>query len=215
MEKTHIIFDLDGTLIDSREEIIKTYSKVFLEIPPLKDVDYNSINYGDTLLSILGKIYDNDTVLISKAKVKFADFYDNSPFVDTVLYPSVFDLLKKLHQNNFILHIATNKRLIPTANILKIKKMDVFFTSIKSSDLSNSGITSKQEMVNQICEEFNVKNGYMIGDSCQDIEAGNNCNLNTIAALYGYDKKDNLLKNNPKFVINNFTELNTILLKEI
>lgn len=215
MNTTHIIFDLDGTLIDSREEIINTYSKVFLEIPPSKVVDYNSINYGDTLLSILGNIYENDEILISKAKVKFAYFYDNSTFDDTVLYPSVFDLLKKLHQNNFKLHIATNKRLIPTVNILKIKKMDVFFTSIKSSDLSNTGITSKQVMVSQICKEFNIKNGYMIGDSCQDIEAGNNCHLNTIAALYGYDKKDNLLKNNPKFVINNFTELNTILLKEI
>ena len=215
MNKTHVIFDLDGTLIDSRHEIRNTYSKVFEEILPFKAINYNSINYGDTLQSILENIYDNDSLQISKAKIRFAELYDNSSFLDTTLYPSVFDILKKLYQNNFILHIATNKRLNPTVNILKIKKIDVFFSSVKSSDLSKSGITSKQEMVSQICEEFNVKNGYMIGDSNQDIEAGNNCNLNSIAALYGYDKKENLLKKNPKFIINNFTELNTILLNKI
>jgi phosphoglycolate phosphatase len=215
MEQTHIIFDLDGTLIDSRQEIINTYSKVFTEIPPNHVVDYNTINYGDTLQSILNCMYDGEADVISKAKVKFAEFYDNSSFVDTTLYPYVFDLLKNLHQNNFILHIATNKRLTPTINILKIKKMDVFFTSIKTSDMNPNFVTSKQEMVSQICEEYRFNNGYMIGDSTQDIVAGNNCKLTTIAALYGYDKKDNLLKNNPKFVINNFTELNTILLKEI
>jgi phosphoglycolate phosphatase-like HAD superfamily hydrolase len=68
-------------------------------------------------------------------------------------------------------------------------------------------------MVKLICQEQSVSKGFMVGDSLQDIQAGFDANLETIAALYGYEKKEELLRNNPKFVINQFKELNTIILK--
>jgi phosphoglycolate phosphatase len=113
MESTHIIFDLDGTLIDSRQEIINTYKKVIAEIEPENEVDFDSINYGATLPSILKAIYGANRDAILKATLKFSEIYDRSLFEETLLYPSVNDVIEKLFHKKNILHIATNKRLTP------------------------------------------------------------------------------------------------------
>jgi phosphoglycolate phosphatase-like HAD superfamily hydrolase len=73
--KQHIIFDLDGTLIDSKPEIISTYKKVFEEIVPPHEIEYEEINYGNTLTAILEKVYNQHSALIEKAKLLFSEIY--------------------------------------------------------------------------------------------------------------------------------------------
>jgi len=212
-QKQHIIFDLDGTLIDSKPEIMSTYKKVFKEIAPPKEIEYEEINYGNTLTAILHKVYNQDIELVEKAKSLFSKMYDHSNYEHTLLYSDVFELLHQFHADDFVLHIATNKRLNPTKNILKAKGVFHLFTSIITNDLIANKPMSKTDMVELICQQQLVSKGFMIGDSSQDIQAGNAANLETIAVLYGYEKKEELLRNNPKFVINQFKELNTFILK--
>jgi phosphoglycolate phosphatase len=211
--KQHIIFDLDGTLIDSKPEIISTYKKVFEEIVPPHLIEYEEINYGNTLTAILEKVYNQNSTLIEKAKLLFSEIYDHSNYEKTLLYSDVFEILHQFHSKEFILHIATNKRLQPTVNILKSKGIFHLFTCVVTNDLIKDKPMSKTDMVELICQQQLVSKGFMIGDSSQDIQAGNAANLETIAVLYGYEKKEELLRNNPKFVINQFKELNTIILK--
>jgi len=212
-QKQHIIFDLDGTLIDSKPEIIGTYKKVFKEIAPPKEIEYEKINYGNTLTAILHKVYNQDIELVEKAKGLFSQMYDHSSYEHTLLYSDVFELLHQFHADDFVLHIATNKRLNPTKNILKAKGVFHLFTSIITNDLIANKPMSKTDMVELICQQHKVTKGFMVGDSSQDIQAGIDANLETVAVLYGYEKKEELLRNNPKFVINQFKELNTIILK--
>ncbi len=212
-QKQHIIFDLDGTLIDSKPEIISTYKKVFEQIVPPNEIEYEEINYGNTLAAILNKVYNQNSELVEKAKLLFSEIYDHSNYSNTMLYPDVYELLNQFHLNGFILHIATNKRLNPTLNILRSKGIFSLFTSIVTSDFIKDKPMSKTEMVELICQQQVVSKGFMVGDSLQDIQAGFDANLETIAVLYGYEKKEELLRNNPKFVINQFKELNTIILK--
>ena len=211
--KRHIIFDLDGTLIDSKQEIVDTYRQVFIAVPPPSFVNFEHINFGATLTSILEGIYKGDLLLIAEAKIKFAQIYDQSSYENTLLYPNVQSILSFFNQYNFILHIATNKRLKPTLNILAKKEISSYFTSIKASDLGDGKLISKENMVAQICKENNIHKGYMIGDSIQDIEAGKASDLITIAVTYGYEKKDHLIEKNPTFVIDKLTELYSIVKK--
>ena len=208
---THIIFDLDGTLIDSKPEMVDTYRQVFLKIPTPSPVDFDSINFGATLPAILEKVYENNSLLMTEARKEFIEIYDQSSYQNTLLYPSVKDVLNFLYKHSFKLHIATNKRLKPTLNILSKKEISSYFTNIKGSDMADGKLVSKQEMVKQICAENNIITGYMIGDSAQDIEAGKASNLATIAVTYGYEKKEHLVKKNPTFVLDNLSELYNIV----
>lgn len=211
MNNKHIIFDLDGTLIDSKEEIISTYKKVFLELAPPAPVDFNLLNFGSTLISILNQVYCGDKELINEARLRFADIYDNSSYEDTLLYPKTHELLSQLKDSGVICHIATNKRFTPTLNILERKQILNFFSSIKSSDMVKGIVTTKKEMVSKICEEYNIQVGLMIGDSIQDIEAGTYSKLKTVAVGYGYETTENLLKANADYLIQDLSDLYNIL----
>lgn len=211
---THIIFDLDGTLIDSRPEIESTYRKVCEAIPPADPVDFDQINYGMTLPAILDIIYKGDRDKMAAGRAAFVESYDSSDYEATTLYAGVAEGLEEMARRGYLLHIATNKRLVPTRRILEKKGLAAYFTGIMTSDSSTGGIISKPDMVRSLCNKFNIAVGFMVGDAETDIEAGLQCGLDTVAALYGYEKKDLLLKKKPKFVIHQFTDLRTLLFIE-
>src|ERR1039457_4331169 len=112
-QKQHIIFDLDGTIIDSKNEILKTYSIVFNTIAPKIFPDLELLNYGLTLNDLLKSVYGSDEQdKIIQAKQLFASVYDNSDYRETHLYEGVNETLHELKQRGYELYIATNKRLL-------------------------------------------------------------------------------------------------------
>lgn len=209
-----IIFDLDGTLIDSRPEIAATYQRVCEAIPPAQPPALETLNYGATLPSILSAIYGNDGEKIAAARERFVAIYDQSDYKDTLLYPQVMRVLDALHTAGFPMHIATNKRLTPTKKILAAKGILKYFQGIISSDVDGAALISKTQMVQRLCQQYAIGSGYMVGDADTDIEAGHLCGLFPVAVLYGYEKKEKLLEKNPKFVIHQFSDLHTLLLSE-
>jgi phosphoglycolate phosphatase-like HAD superfamily hydrolase len=66
-------------------------------------------------------------------------------------------------------------------------------------------------MVNDICIENAVSNGFMVGDCDDDIKAGKFSNLKTIAVNYGYQSLEQLKRANPTFTISNINELIKII----
>ncbi|MEJ0104246.1 MAG: HAD family hydrolase [Bacteroidota bacterium] len=208
---SHIIFDLDGTLIDSKPEIQDAFRKTFSEVPASSVIAFDAINFGTTLNSVLESVYEGDTGLILKAKKKFSEIYDSSTYEKTLLYPHVWDTLENLDEMGYNMYIATNKRMAPTLKILENKNILHRFKTIKTSDMVPGETISKQKMIEQICAENKIQQGYMIGDTTQDIQAGNAAKLITIAATYGYETQELLRKENPTFAINSFLEIINIV----
>jgi phosphoglycolate phosphatase len=205
--KAHIIFDLDGTLIDSKPEIEDAFRKTFSDVPASSAIAFDAISFGATLNSVLESVYQGDTDRIKKAKQKFSEIYDSSSYEKTLLYPYVEDTLGKLAKMGCKLYIATNKRMAPTLRILEKKNILRWFTSVKTSDMVAGETISKQKMIEQICSENKIQHGYMIGDTIQDIQAGQATKLTTIAVSYGYESQELLRKGNPTFVIHSFLEV--------
>jgi phosphoglycolate phosphatase len=212
-KQKHIIFDLDGTIIDSKNEILKTYNIVFNEIAPKVFPDLKLLNYGLTLQSLLKGVYgaDEEDKLI-KAKQRFVSIYDSSDFKETKLYEGVSETLHFLKENGCELYIATNKRLSPTIRILEIKGIKQLFSSVMANEMQPGFTLTKQQMIAELKNKYLFSEGFMVGDSVSDILAGKEEKLITIAVNYGYEHPDLLVAKNPDFTTDYFGNLSTFVL---
>lgn len=203
----HIIFDLDGTIIDSKAEILETYKIVVNEIAPTQTPDLSKINFGATMNDVLKNIYQDETDKIVRAKELFASYYDNSDYLQTSVYDGVITTLEYLKSENIHLYIATNKRYLPTIRILSKKNINHYFSAIMANEMSPGIILSKEQMIEELKIKHDFLSGFMIGDSISDIHAGNKQNLRTIAVSYGYESRHALASEFPTFIIDSFAEI--------
>lgn len=211
MSLNNIIFDLDGTLIDSRNEIISTYRQVFEQIPPHISVDPNNLNFGATLQNVLASVYGSNNELIDSAKSLFSSIYDVSTYADTTIYEGVYTTLDSLKRNGYDLHIATNKRYGPTMQILKKKDLSKFFSHIAANEMHPGVTLSKLQMIELIMKRVPFSDGFMVGDSETDIEAGKEAGLYTIGVSYGYDSELRLMNKKPTALLDSFSKLYTFV----
>lgn len=203
---TPIIFDLDGTLIDSKPEIIATYQKVFKHLPPDTKKNVTELDFGQTLMTLLSGLY-TDGAKKRNARRLFLDLYDTSDFEDTPLYDGVLDILNYLKDKNYSLFIATNKRLAPTRSILKLKGIHTYFKEVVANEMKPGVVQTKPEMLRYLKEKYKMETAYMIGDTHVDLSAAKSVDFKTIAVLYGYESPDSLLKMNPNYTISSLSEL--------
>ena len=207
----HIIFDLDGTIIDSKKEILETYQIVFNEIKPEHAPSLERLNYGATIHDVLKSVYGNDFVSIQKAKAHFSFIYDHSNFMKTNLYERVEETLIYLKKMNCQLYIATNKRFVPTSRILLKKNLAHYFSDVMANEIQPNVTMTKQKMILNLMVKHTFSDGFMVGDSLSDIVAGNDQKLKTIAVTYGYENSDIFVAQNPTFIINSFEEIIKVL----
>jgi len=199
-----IIFDLDGTLIDSKTEILNTYRLVFNEVPPLVKPDLENLNYGLTLNDLLKGVYADEQEKIVKAKKAFVTIYDSSNYDQTNLYEGVADTLRQLKNDGYLLHIATNKRLYPTSRILEVKNIRRLFSGIMANEMTPGITLTKRQMIAELKKQYSFSEGYMVGDSLTDIQAGIDEQLITVAVNYGYEHADILATLMPSCSVDSF-----------
>jgi len=204
---THIIFDLDGTLIDSKREILKTYQLVFDAFPPSTKPNIEQLDYGLSIRELLVSVYNEDHENIEAAKAHFASVYDHSEYEETSVYEGVITTLQQLHELGHNMYIATNKRYTPTMRILDKKKMSRYFTDVIGNEIKPGKFIPKQQMIAEIKHKHQFADGFMIGDSVSDIEGGRKEQLKTIAVTYGYQDAESLAAAQPDKFVAHFSDV--------
>ncbi len=187
-----IIFDFDGTLVDSEITIYKCFQTITNYLAPER-IDYaKNILIGpplrDTASEILGPNHQGQ---LNKFVKLFIEMHDEHAIKNTQPYLGVIDTLKILRSKGISMAVATNKRYVPTIKLINHYNWQDYFISIECSDDKNS-IRNKDEMIRDILsknEQF--KNCYFVGDTVND---GLNANINQlkfIRAHYGYGRNQN------------------------
>lgn len=189
MDVHSVIFDLDGTLIDSAPSILASMKAVFDEagIEPTRQLTNDLI--GPPLAQILTSLLTDATIGELPRLIKsFKCHYDNLGYRETRVYQGVSEMLTDLKSLRLRLYIATNKRILPTRRIIEYIGWIPHFDNIYALDSFEPNLLHKTAMLQ--CLRLELPSGasglIYVGDRPEDAEAANRIGLPFIWADWGY-----------------------------
>lgn len=202
-----LIFDLDGTLVDSRMDIRNSlnYALNLEGFPSLPgEVIDNFVGRG--MIQLIQDALGNPPPRDLKRVVKtFWEYYLEHLLDETVLYSGVIDFLEKF--SHHLKAVVTNKPYLLSKKILEGLQIDHHFKWLIGGDTLKVQKPSP-EVLNPIFKDFETRpETIIIGDSEIDIECGKAAGITTCAISYGFRSKSDLEKAKPDFLVDRFEEL--------
>ena len=219
--KEVILFDLDGTLIDSVPDLSLAVNHM-LETLHRETFSEDTIRYwvgnGAQILvkrALSGETEIDETLdqtLFEKALEIFLTFYRQNLCIDTAAYPNVTVTLHALKEKEYRLGIVTNKPFDFVGPILEGLGFHGVFDFWLGGDSLDKKKPDPLPLVHA-CEKMQVSidQCVMVGDSKNDILAANACGMQNIGVTYGYNYGEDIGIHNPTFIIDDFSELNELL----
>jgi HAD superfamily hydrolase (TIGR01549 family) len=202
-----VIFDLDGTLIDSYQAIYLSfhYTYINLGLEPLSFDEVKravGLGLGKTFSDLLGE------ERVSEALRLFREKYEEVYRQNTYLLPGARKVLEALQERRMKLAIATNKLGRFSREIFQHLGMDKLFVTILGDEdvLQNK---PHPEMLLRALEKMALRNeeGVFIGDSLIDIQTGKNANVRVYAIPTGVTTREELEKAQPTLILNSLIDL--------
>ncbi len=213
MNKKLILFDYDGTIVDSAKMIVKGAIEAF-RMCGLPDPDPNKVreNIGKPLATALDayvpKGYEVNPEMISNAYKKWYAEQGRLGLQDEPLFPGMFDLIYDLKNNKeFHIGVATNKSRIALNNGLKKHNLNDIFDITLTMDEAKA--KPDPDMAIQAMSKLNTKkkSTIIVGDTINDIGLGVNAGINSIGVAWGYNSIEMLRNEGANFIIKDAEEL--------
>ncbi len=209
IEADLFIFDLDGTLIDSRIDIANALNHTLarLGLPPVTPEEVRE-RIGRGIRALLRASLGQRQDLVEEAYPIFLDFYSNHLLENTHLYPGVEDTLRKIGARKAI---VTNKLLRLTEEILEGLGISDYFDTVLGGDSLPERKPSPLP-IQWTLERNGVRRerAIIVGDSPLDIEAGKRAGIRTCGAAYGYNNRETLLSAGADWIVESFPEILSI-----
>lgn len=215
--KKAILFDLDGTLIDSAPDLALAINHMLTSIgrePISATIIRSWVGNGASVLVQRGlsgqaQIADDlDPDLLAKALAIFLEFYAQNLCIDTVTYPHVRSTLKILKAKGYQLAIVTNKPFDFIQPILDGLELNGLFELLIGGDTLEKRKPDPLPL-HYSCEKLGVTvdQCVMIGDSKNDILAANAANMQSIGLSYGYNYGEDINEHNPDISFDDFADI--------
>lgn len=184
-----ILFDLDGTLIDSSPGILASFGRVLAAhgLAPIVPLEPSLI--GPPLAVTLQQVSGiQDEALLARLVEAFKADYDTAGYRSTEVFPGVAAGLAQLAGAGTRLYIVTNKRMVPTRRILEALGLAQFFAGIHTRDETEPMAPSKAAVTQRVLDRYGIVRGRscFVGDSDEDAAAARENGLRFIHAAYGY-----------------------------
>jgi len=207
-----IIFDLDGTLVDTLEFHIKAFQQLFAEKGLKISYDKIAENMGrtpkDTLLSLLPNLVDAPKKLEMLTQEKEQKL---SKLLTTVYkLPGAEEILKLLKANHKTLCLASSTPSYNVKKILEATTLKVYFDAIVTGeDISVGKPNPEVFLVAAKKGRCSIDSCLVIGDSTHDIKAAKNAGMKVIAVASGKHSKVELEQEQPDFLVQTLKTLIT------
>jgi phosphoglycolate phosphatase len=192
-----LIFDLDGTLIDSKQDLIHSVNAMLVEMAREKLAEETISGYiGHGAPTLVARALGTSATEQERQQALqfFLAYYEEHKMDSTCAYPGVEETLGQLHRKNLPMAVLTNKPARISVRILDALELTKYFRVIYGG---NSFETKKPDPLgaNTILGEFSAapEQTMVIGDSEVDVQTARNAGTMAAAVNYGFGVHDRTL----------------------
>ncbi len=202
-----VIFDMDGTLLDSKKDIaisVNYIRELHYNLPPLSEnFIVEAINKE---VRNLPKLFYETEVYEDKDRDVFEIHYALQCVQNPYLYDGIKDTLQKLVNSDVKISVATNAPTPFALRMLKHLGVDEIFDLIIGADKVTASKPDPQ-MLHEILNHYNFDKdndqAWMVGDNSKDMLSAKNAGIDSMFATWGFspEGKHDLLVNEPKDIL--------------
>lgn len=216
--KKLVIFDLDGTLVNSIEDLAHACNHALTEMGyAVHSVNSYSSMVGNGISKLIERALPEEARrqrVIEAMRTKFIEYYDRHLYDFTVPYPGIPQLLEELHRRDIALAVASNKYQKACEEIVKHLFPQVPWASIHGQrDLTP--LKPDPSMVFEILLDHPTPKTDVIyvGDSGIDMETAYRACIDKIGVTWGYRTRNELLQYHPEYIVSDPDEILSIVMK--
>ena len=213
MKKT-VIFDLDGTLLDSIEDIASSMNKVLesLQLPTHKIEDYKYFVGGGVDILVENALSNQSKEIKDEVTKRFKIEYDGKLHSKTLPYDGIYELLDELKKLDINLAVLSNK-----PHEFTVSYVNHFFKNYDFKEVhgQKKDVPKKPDPKAALdivkCLDSSCENTYFIGDTKIDMQTAKNANMTAIGVLWGFRDEKELRDFGADFIVSNPLEILKIL----
>ena len=218
-----VLFDLDGTLIDTAADFIRIIQNMCREEDKtIVSADLIRTQVSEGARAMVKLVYPElevtDPIFLAHRQ-RFLDIYGADIAVDTDLFEGMYPLLEELESHHIPWGIVTNKpRWLSEALLKALNLTTRCSVLVCPEDVTNTKPDPEPMYLAAKQININAEDCIYVGDHPRDIDAGRNANMYTILAAYGYlpiEHKDDLTAWRADCIVNNVDELHQVIRKMV
>lgn len=206
MNDTFLLFDLDGTLSDPLDGIVRSFNFAlscygYDEIPVSELAQYVGPPLDESFKTITGI---NDQAEINAFISRYRERYSALGFSENKLYPGIRESLTNLSNHRIPMAICTSKRQDIAEKILSLFDIRHYFKFVSGGDV---GIKKWQQIQSLIDRGSIDRNCTMIGDRAIDLSAAHKNGIKSAGVLWGYGSRAELERHSPLCLLSKPSDL--------
>ena len=203
-----IIFDWDGTVVDSVPNIVKALRRAAenLALPLLNESDYRGV-IGMSLEEAFRHLYpDAQADLIRHLISVYRTHHHQLELNASEPFDGVADGLERIKASGTSIAVATGKRQAGLSRSMTANGYDDFFHFCCTAD--DAASKPDPEMLNLVLEALSVpaEKALMVGDSVHDMAMAANAGIDRVAVTYGAQPAERLKQHQPVLIVDHFSE---------
>lgn len=203
--KKLLIYDLDGTLVDTRRDIVLSVQHMLEEMyaEPMSGEEIQA-HVGRGLYPLMsGTLRTSDKKIIEKAGKIYRAYYARHMLDHSVLYPGAGEFLRKYESR--VQAVITNKPNPFSRDILTHLGVESYFVKIVAGDEEHPQKPDPQAVL-KILQDFKIRKSeaLFIGDSMIDLQTARNSGIDAAIICHGFGRRDELESAAPNLLTENF-----------
>ncbi|WP_347722895.1 HAD family hydrolase [Lysinibacillus capsici] len=205
-----VLFDLDGTLSDSKIGITKSVQHALQKAGVMvNDLDELEPFIGPPLQVSFQEIYGFNDTQITRAIRDYRERFTERGMFENKLYEDIPALLAHLKQQGYILTIATSKPTVFAEQIIKYFQLESYFDLVVGSHLDGSR-SAKGEIIAEVLQQLDSypkEQFIMIGDRKYDLIGARENQIDAIGVTYGFGSLEELKNEEPTYIVDHVNDL--------